>query len=39
MPTVTDLGYEYPKSGTYTACVKVIDVFGADTSITIEITV
>lgn len=29
----------YEKPGTYTACVKVVDVFGADTSITVEVEV
>ncbi len=29
--------YAYPKPGTYTACVKVVDIFGSDTSITIEV--
>jgi len=39
LPTVSNLKYEYPAPGTYTACVKVVDVFGADTSITVEVTV
>jgi DNA modification methylase len=38
LKTVSDFGYDkYPKNGVYTACVKVIDVFGCDTSITVEI--
>ncbi|HBK80258.1 MAG TPA: site-specific DNA-methyltransferase [Nitrospinae bacterium] len=35
--TVSDQGYAYPKPGRYTACVKVVDIFGCDTSITVEI--
>lgn len=37
--TVSDAGYVYPKKGTYTACVKVVDTFGCDTSITVEVKV
>ncbi len=38
LKTVSDFGYEkYQKRGSYTACVKVIDVFGADTSITVKV--
>jgi len=40
LKTVSDFGYDkYPASGRYTACVKVIDVFGCDTSITVEVEV
>jgi len=39
LKTVSDAGFQYEKSGTYTACVKVIDTFGCDTSITVEIMV
>jgi adenine-specific DNA-methyltransferase len=39
LPTITDQGYEYEKKGRHTACVKVVDVFGADTSITVEIEI
>jgi DNA modification methylase len=40
LKTVSDFGYDkYPKKGVYTACVKVIDVFGCDTSITVEIVI
>ena len=40
LKTVSDFGYDrYPKKGKYTACVKVIDVFGADTSITVEVKI
>ena len=39
LKTVSDFGYDkYLKKGTYCACVKVIDVFGCDTSITVEIS-
>lgn len=38
LKTVSDFGYcNYPKKGKYTACVKVIDVFGCDSSITVEV--
>lgn len=37
--TVSDAGYIYGKKGTYTACVKVVDVFGCDTSITVKVKV
>jgi hypothetical protein len=39
LKTVSDAGYVYPKRGTYTACVKVVDTFGCDTSITVEVKV
>lgn len=39
LKTVSEQGYEYPKKGRYTACVKVVDVFGCDTSITVEVVV
>lgn len=29
--------YLYPSPGTYTACVKVVDIFGCDTSITVPV--
>lgn len=28
---------KYPGKGKYTACVKVVDIFGCDTSITVEV--
>jgi len=35
---VGDAKYDkYPKPGKYLACVKVVDVFGCDTSITVEV--
>jgi adenine-specific DNA-methyltransferase len=37
LPTVSNLGYEYSSKGKHTACVKVVDVFGCDTSITVEV--
>lgn len=37
LKTVSEQAYEYPKKGPYTACVKVVDTFGCDTSIAIEI--
>lgn len=40
LKTVSDFGYDrYPKKGKYTACVKIIDVFGYDTSITVEVNI
>lgn len=39
LPTVSDQGYSYDQPGDYTACVKVVDVFGADTSITVPIKI
>jgi DNA modification methylase len=39
LKTVSDAGFVYSKRGKYTACVKVVDVFGADTSITVEVSV
>ncbi len=38
LKTVSDAGFDkYPKPGKYMACVKVVDVFGCDTSITVEV--
>jgi DNA modification methylase len=39
LKTVSDQGFIYDKPGTYTACVKVVDIFGSDTSINIEVQV
>jgi DNA modification methylase len=39
LPTVSDQGYVYDKPGSYTACVKIVDTFGCDTSITVPIKV
>jgi adenine-specific DNA-methyltransferase len=40
LKTVSDFEFDgYLQPGTYTACVKVIDVFGCDTSITVEVTI
>lgn len=36
---VSDAGHNYPKKGSYHACVKVVDVFGCDTSIIVPIKV
>jgi DNA modification methylase len=35
--TASEQRYQYPKKGTYQACVKVVDIFGCDTSITVEV--
>jgi hypothetical protein len=38
LPTVSDYEFDkYPKKGKYTACIKVVDIFGCDTSITVEV--
>lgn len=37
LKTVSEQGYEYPKKGRYTACVKVVDIFGCDTSISVPV--
>ena len=39
LKTVSDAEFTYEHSGKYTACIKVVDVFGCDTSITVEIEV
>ncbi len=39
LKTVSDAGHVYEKSGKHIICVKVVDVFGCDTSITVEVTV
>lgn len=38
LKTVSDAHYDnYQKKGRYTACVKVVDVFGCDTSVAVEV--
>jgi len=39
LKTISDAGYTYPAAGKYIACVKVVDTFGCDTSITVEVEV
>ncbi len=39
LKTVSDAEFSFAASGKHTACVKVVDVFGCDTSITVEIDV
>ncbi|MCB7128986.1 MAG: site-specific DNA-methyltransferase [Candidatus Brocadiales bacterium] len=39
LKTVSEAGFVYPNPGTYTACVKVVDTFGCDTSIIVEVIV
>ncbi|MBI4384968.1 MAG: hypothetical protein HY579_13170 [Nitrospinae bacterium] len=39
LKTISDAKHPFPKPGTYTACVKVVDTFGCDTSITVEIKI
>jgi DNA modification methylase len=38
LKTVSDAGFKYEKSGPHTVCVKVIDSFGCDTSIAVEVS-
>jgi adenine-specific DNA-methyltransferase len=35
--TVSEQEFVYPKKGRYTACVKVVDIFGCDTSISVPV--
>jgi len=37
LKTESEQRYVYPKRGTYTACVKVVDIFGSDTSISVKV--
>ena len=39
LKTVSDAGHTYASKGKHTACVKVVDVFGCDTSITVAVKV
>lgn len=40
LPTVSNHEYDkYPNKGKHTACVKVVDIFGCDTSITMEVEI
>ncbi|MCG6535685.1 MAG: hypothetical protein L7F78_13550 [Syntrophales bacterium LBB04] len=39
LPTVSEQNFAYPKPGRYMACVKVIDTFGCDTSITVGVVI
>lgn len=39
LKTMSAAGHKYPQPGQYTACVKVVDTFGCDTSITVEVQV
>ncbi len=39
LKTISDAGYQYDKPGKHTVCVKVVDTFGCDTSITVEVEV
>lgn len=39
LKTVSDAGYVYGKAGKHTICVKVVDVFGCDTSLALEVEV
>lgn len=39
LKTVSEAKFVYPNKGKYKACIKVVDVFGCDTSITVEVEV
>lgn len=39
LQTTSDRGYGYTAPGRYQACVKVIDIFGRETSVTVEVKV
>ena len=39
LKTVSDAAFTYEKPGKYWACIKVVDVFGCDTSIAVEVDV
>jgi len=39
LKTISDAAHQYSKPGKYTVCVKVVDTFGCDTSITVEVEV
>lgn len=39
LKTVSDAGHSYDSAGRHTICVKVVDVFGCDTSIAVEVSV
>lgn len=39
LKTISDAAFKYDKPGKHTACVKVVDVFGCDTSITVEVEI
>jgi hypothetical protein len=39
LKTVSDASYVYDKPGRHTICVKVVDVFGCDTSMTLQVEV
>ena len=37
LQTVSDVEHTYENPGNHTACVKVVDTFGSDTTITVEV--
>ena len=39
LKTVSEQAHVYPENGRYTACVKVVDIFGCDTSISVEVEI
>jgi adenine-specific DNA-methyltransferase len=39
LKTVSEAGYHYTKNGKHAICVKVVDTFGCDTSITLEVKI
>lgn len=38
LKTVSEQAFQYTSPGTYTACVKVVDIFGCDTSISVPVS-
>lgn len=39
LKTVSDAEFVFERAGRHTACVKVVDVFGCDTSVTVEVEI
>jgi adenine-specific DNA-methyltransferase len=39
LKNISDATYQYPEPGNYVACVKVVDTFVCDTSITVKLEV
>jgi adenine-specific DNA-methyltransferase len=39
LKTISDATYQYPEPGNYVACVKVVDTFVCNTSITVKLEV
>jgi adenine-specific DNA-methyltransferase len=37
LKTQSEQQHVYPEPGSYTACIKVVDIFGCDTSVSVEV--